>query len=98
MEAFAAAAKCSWLNLTAPLLLLPETGFLLEIKGHIRAYAKSHPDWEKEDFKKVACQFVEMEIAAHSNLASAPVSELEVGKDGRVHWLALGACALSRGD
>lgn len=74
------------------------TGFFLEIKGHIRAYAKSHPDWEKEDFKKVACQFVEMEIAAHPNLASVPVSELEVGKDGRVHWLALGACALSRGD
>lgn len=74
------------------------TGFFLGLNGHIRAYVKSHPNWENEDFTKVAYQFVEMEIAAHPNLAGPPVSELEVDKDGRVHWLAQGACALSQAD
>ena len=74
------------------------TGFFLGLNGHIRAYIKSHPDWEKEDFTKAAYQFVEMEIAAHANLAGPPISEVEVDKDGRVHWLAQGVCALSQAD
>ena len=73
------------------------TGFFLGLKGHIRAYLKSHPDWEKEDFRKTAYQFVE-EIAAHPNLAGPPISELVIDNEGIVHWLAQGACASSQAD
>jgi len=68
------------------------TGFFLGLNGHIRACLKAHPDWEREDFTKLAQRLVEMEIAAHANLAGPPISEVEIDKDGRVHWLAQGAC------
>ena len=74
------------------------TGFFLGLNGHIRAYVKSHPDWENEDFTKIACQFVEMEIAAHPNLAGPPISELEIDNEGKVLWLAQGECAPSQAD
>ena len=45
-------------------------GFFLGLNGHIRAYVKAHPDWGKEDYAKVAHQFVEMEIEAHPDLAT----------------------------
>lgn len=68
------------------------TGFFLGLNGHIRAYVKAHPDWEKEDYAKVAYQFVEMEIEAHPDLASQPISEVEIDKEGHLHWLAKGVC------
>lgn len=74
------------------------TGFFLGLNGHIRAYVKSHPDWENEDFTKIAYQFVAMEIAAHPNLADPPISELEIDNERRVHWLAQGECAPSQAD
>jgi hypothetical protein len=58
---------------TAP--LYARTGFFLGLNGHIRAYVKAHPDWEKEDYAKVARQFVEMEVEAHPDLAGLPISE-----------------------
>jgi hypothetical protein len=72
------------------------TGYFLGLNGHIRAYVKAHPDWGKEDYAKVAHQFVEMEVTAHPDLASPPISELQIDKDGHVHWLDKGAC--DRGD
>ena len=74
------------------------TGFFLGLNGHIRAYVKSHPGCEEEDLTKTAYQFVEMEIAAHPNLAGPPISELEIDNEGRVHWLTQGACASSQDD
>jgi hypothetical protein len=68
------------------------TGFFLGLNGHIRAYVKAHADWGKEDYAKVASQFVEMEIEAHPDLASQPISEVEVDKEGSPHWLAKGVC------
>jgi hypothetical protein len=68
------------------------TGFFLGLNGHIRAYVKTHPDWGKEDYVKVAHQFVEMEIEAHPDLASQPVSEVEIDKEGHFQWLAKGVC------
>jgi hypothetical protein len=75
---------------TAP--LYARTGFFLGLNGHIRAYVNAHPDWEKEDYAKVARQFVEMEVEAHPDLAGLPISELQIDKDGHVHWLDKGAC------
>jgi hypothetical protein len=68
------------------------TGFFLGLNSHIRAYVKAHPDWVKEDYAKVAHHFVEMEIEAHPDLASQPISEVEVDKEGGLHWLAKGVC------
>lgn len=68
------------------------TGFFLGLNGHIRAYVKAHPNWAKEDDLKLAHQFVEMEAEAHPDLAGLPISELQIDKDGHVHWLDKGAC------
>jgi hypothetical protein len=68
------------------------TGYFLGLNGHIRAYVKSHPDWAKEDYVKLAHQFVEMEVEAHPDLAGPPISELQIDGDGHVHWLDKGAC------
>ena len=74
------------------------TGLFLGLNGHIRAYLKAHPDWEREGFTQLVQQFVEMEITAHANLAGPPISELEIDKDGKVHWLAKGACPPTQAD
>lgn len=68
------------------------TGFFLGLNGHIRAYVKAHPRWAKEDDLKLAYQFVEMEVEAHPDLAGRPISELQIDKEGHVHWLDKGAC------
>jgi hypothetical protein len=67
-------------------------GYFLGLNGHIRAYVKSHPDWAKEDYVKLAHRFVEMEMEAHPDLAGPPISELQIDKDGHFHWLDKGAC------
>jgi hypothetical protein len=67
-------------------------GYFLGLNGHIRAHVKSHPDWAKEDYVKLAHRFVEMEMEAHPDLAGPPISELQIDKDGHVHWLDKGAC------
>jgi len=67
-------------------------GYFLGLNGHIRAHVKSHPDWSKEDYVKLAYQFVEMEIEAHPDLAGPPISELQINENGDVHWLDKGAC------
>jgi hypothetical protein len=67
-------------------------GYFLGLNGHIRAHVKSHPDWAKEDYVKLAHRFVEMEMQAHPDLAGPPISELQIDKDGHVHWLDKGAC------
>jgi hypothetical protein len=67
-------------------------GYFLGLNGRIRAQVKSHPDWAKEDYVKVAHRFVEMEVEAHPDLAGPPISELQIDKDGHVHWLDKGAC------
>ena len=74
------------------------TGFFLGLNGHIRAYVKSHPDWQNDGLTKAAHQFVEMEIAAHPNFAGPPISELEINNERRVDWLARGACGASQTD
>jgi hypothetical protein len=84
------------LETTAP--AYGRTGFFLGLNGHIRAYLKAHPDWEKEDYAKLARQFVEMEIAAHPDLAGPPISEFELDGDGKARWLATGACAVANDD
>jgi hypothetical protein len=70
----------------------PRTGYFLGLNGHIRAHVKSHPDWSKEDYVKLAYRFVEMEVEAHPDLAGPPISELQIDRDGHVHWLDKGAC------
>jgi hypothetical protein len=67
-------------------------GYFLGLNGHIRAHVKSHPDWAKEDPARLARQFVEMEMAAHPDLAGPPISELQIDQNGHVHWLDKGAC------
>jgi len=80
---------------TAPCCM--RTGFFLGLNGHMRAYLKA-PDWEREVFAQLAQQFVEMEIAAHANLAGPPISELEIDQEEKVHWLAQGACPPTQAD
>ncbi len=67
-------------------------GYFLGLNGHIRAHVKSHPDWAKGDYIKLAHRFVEMEVEAHPDLAGPPISELEIDEEGHVHWLDKGAC------
>jgi hypothetical protein len=74
------------------------TGFFLGLNGHIRAYVKAHTDWAKEDYLKLAHQFVEIEVEAHPDLAGPPISELQIDKDGHVHWLDKGACDSGESD
>jgi hypothetical protein len=73
-------------------------GYFLGLNGHIRAHIKSHPDWVKEDYVKLAHRFVEMEMEAHPDLAGPPISELQIDKDGHVHWLDKGACDSGKPD
>jgi hypothetical protein len=67
-------------------------GYFLGLNGHIRAHIKSHADWAKEDYLKLAHRFVEMEVEAHPDLAGLPISELQIDREGHVHWLEKGAC------
>jgi hypothetical protein len=67
-------------------------GYFLGLNGHIRAHVTSHPDWAKEDYAKLARRLVEMEVEAHPDLVGPPISELQIDKDGHVHWLDKGAC------
>jgi hypothetical protein len=67
-------------------------GYFLGLNGHIRAHVKSHPDWGKGDYVKLAHRFVEMEVEAHPDLAGPPISELEIDEEGHVQWLDKGAC------
>jgi hypothetical protein len=62
------------------------------------AHVKSHPDWATGDYVKLAHQFVETEVEAHPDLAGPPISELEIDKEGHVHWLDKGACDSSESD
>jgi hypothetical protein len=73
-------------------------GYFLGLNGHIRAHVKSHPDWAKADYVKLAHRFVEMEVEAHPDLAGPPISELEIDKEGHVHWLDKGACDSGESD
>jgi len=67
-------------------------GYFLGLNGHIRAHVNSHPDWMKEDHVGLAHRFVEMEMEAHPDSAGPPISEVQIDKDGHVHWLDKGAC------
>jgi len=73
-------------------------GYFLGLNGHIRAHVKSHPDWAKGDYVKLAHRFVEMEVEAHPDLAGPPISELEIDREGHVHWLDKGACDSGESD
>jgi hypothetical protein len=81
---------------TAP--FYPRIGYFIGLNGHIRAYIKSHPDWEKEDYTKLAPRFVELEIEAHPDLAGLPVSALQIDNKGDVVWLDKGACDARQSD
>jgi hypothetical protein len=73
-------------------------GYFIGLNGHIRAYIKSHPDWAKDDYAKLAPRFVELEIEAHPDLAGLPVSALEIDNKGDVVWLDKGACDARQSD
>ena len=73
-------------------------GYFIGLNGHIRSYLKSHPDWAKNDYAKLAPRFVELEIEAHPDLAGLPVSALEIDNKGVVLWLDKGACDARQSD
>jgi hypothetical protein len=73
-------------------------GYFMGLNGHIRSYIKSHPEWAKEDYAKVAPRFVELEIEAHPDIAGLPVSALQINNKGDVVWLAKGACDARQSD
>jgi hypothetical protein len=73
-------------------------GYFIGLNGHIRAYIKSHPEWGKEDYAKLAPKFVELEIEAHPDLAGLPVSALQIDNKGDVVWLDKGACDARQSD
>jgi hypothetical protein len=73
-------------------------GYFIGLNGHIRGYIKSHPDWGKEDYAKLAPKFVELEIEAHPDLAGLPVSALQIDNKGDVVWLDKGACDARQSD
>lgn len=67
-------------------------GYFLGLNKQIRAYVSSHTNWKKIGYPKAARRFVQMEIQAHPDLASPPISEVEIDGKGSVKWLSLGAC------
>jgi hypothetical protein len=67
-------------------------GYFLGLNKEIRAYASSHPNWTKVGYPKAARRFVQLEIQGHPDLASHPISEVEIDGKGSVNWLSLGAC------
>ena len=73
-------------------------GYFMGLNGHIRSYIKSHPEWAKEDYAKLAPRFVELEIEAHPDIAGLPVSALQINNKGDVVWLAKGACDARQAD
>lgn len=73
-------------------------GYFMGLNGHIRSYIKSHPEWAKEDYAKLAPRFVELEIEAHPDIAGLPVSALQINNKGDVVWLAKGACDARQSD
>jgi hypothetical protein len=73
-------------------------GYFMGLNGHIRSYIKSHPEWAKEDYAKLAPRFVELEIEAHPDIAGLPVSALQINNKGEVVWLAKGACDARQSD
>jgi hypothetical protein len=73
-------------------------GYFIGLNGHIRSYLKSHPDWAKNDYAKLAPRFVELEIEAHPDLAGLPVSALQIDNKGEIVWLAKGACDARQAD
>jgi hypothetical protein len=73
-------------------------GYFIGLNGHIRSYIKSHPEWAKEDYAKLAPRFVELEIEAHPDLAGLPVSALQIDDKGDVVWMAKGACDARQAD
>lgn len=73
-------------------------GYFIGLNGHIRSYIKSHPDWAKDDYAKLAARFVELEIEAHPDLAGLPVSVLQIDNKGDIVWLAKGACDARQSD
>jgi hypothetical protein len=73
-------------------------GYFIGLNGHIRSYMKSHPDWARDDYAKLAPKLVELEIEAHPDLAGLPVSALQIDNKGEVVWLAKGACDARQSD
>jgi hypothetical protein len=73
-------------------------GYFIGLNGNIRSYIKSHPDWARDDYARLAPRFVELEIAAHPDLAGLPVSALQIDNKGDVVWLAKGACDAREAD
>ena len=73
-------------------------GYFMGLNGHIRSYIKSHPEWAKEDYAKLAARFVGLEIEAHPDLVGLPVSALQIDNKGDVVWLAKGACDARQAD
>lgn len=73
-------------------------GYFLGLNKQIRAYVSSHPNWTKIGYPKAARRFVQMEIQAHPDLASPPISEVEIDGKGSVKWLSLGACVMHHHD
>ena len=73
-------------------------GYFMGLNGHIRSYIKTHPEWAKEDYAKLAPRFVELEIEAHPDIAGLPVSAVQIDNKGDVVWLAKGACDARQSD
>jgi hypothetical protein len=69
-----------------------ELGYFLGLNKEIRAYVRSHPEWTQMGYPEAARRFVQMEIRAHPDLASPPISEVEINSNGRSTWLSVGAC------
>jgi hypothetical protein len=67
-------------------------GYFVGLNGHIRRYLRAHPEWIKRDYSELAPRLVQLEIEAHPDLAGPPISEVQIDKDGHVHWLDKGAC------
>lgn len=73
-------------------------GYFLGVNQHIRAYIRSNPQWELAGAAASARELVELEIAAHPDLAGPPVSVIQIGRDGHVHWLDKGSCGSTNPD
>ncbi len=73
-------------------------GCFIGLNGHIRSYIRSHPDWAKEDYAKLAPRFVELEIEAHPDFAGLPVSPFKLTIEGLSSGWQKGRCDARQSD
>lgn len=67
-------------------------GYFAGLNRDIQQEVEHDSQWVSQGYLEAARRFVEKQISANPDLASPPISELEIDSRGMVHWISRGAC------